>query len=366
VAASTPLSTLLSQALVAHTIELDNEFERRFQESGGGARVASFTMWSNLMRFVGDGVTVGDLAAATGLPKSSVLSRIGGIERWRYVSVGSTAKREGYGSARGQKDAAVVRFTAAGRRAAAIWPSLPAEIETRWHERFGAATSAELVGVLGAIDDGLDAELPRFLPIVSSTHGFALDLPPVERRQTAGGQPLVVLLAHALLGYTLEFEESSDLSLPLSANVLRVLGETDVAVRELPALAGISKEAVAVSLTSLVKTDYVTVEGTKASTRTIRLTRNGADLRARHDRLHARIAKRWQARFADDVVARLRASLERVLDHSELPVGLTPYPDGWRSGKAYVARTQAVLADPRGNLPHYPMVLHRGGWPDGS
>jgi hypothetical protein len=32
---STPLSTLLTQALVAFTIELDNEFERRFEQAGG-------------------------------------------------------------------------------------------------------------------------------------------------------------------------------------------------------------------------------------------------------------------------------------------------------------------------------------------
>ena len=35
--------------------------------------------------------------------------------------------------------------------------------------------------------------------------------------------------------------------------------------------------------------------------------------------------------------------------------GLEPYPDGWR---AKVRRPEA--------LPHYPMVLHRGGYPDGS
>jgi len=35
--------------------------------------------------------------------------------------------------------------------------------------------------------------------------------------------------------------------------------------------------------------------------------------------------------------------------------GLEPYPDGWR---AEVRRPEA--------LPHYPMVLHRVGYPDGS
>ena len=34
---------------------------------------------------------------------------------------------------------------------------------------------------------------------------------------------------------------------------------------------------------------------------------------------------------------------------------LEPYPDGWRAS----VRRPATL-------PHYPMVLHRGGFPDGS
>ena len=135
-----PLSTLLSQALVAFTIELDNEFERRFVDTGGGARVTSLTMWSNLLRFVGNGVTVGEFVAAVGLPKQQALSRLGGIERWRYVSVGAAnapPKRKGYGSAAGTKDEWDVRYTPAGKRAAGIWPALPDAIETRWHDRFG-------------------------------------------------------------------------------------------------------------------------------------------------------------------------------------------------------------------------------------
>jgi len=35
--------------------------------------------------------------------------------------------------------------------------------------------------------------------------------------------------------------------------------------------------------------------------------------------------------------------------------GMKPYPDGWR---AHVPVPE--------NLPHFPMILHRGGYPDGS
>ena len=364
--AALPLSTLVSQVVVAFTVELDNEFEHRFREAGGGARITSLTMWSNLLRFVADGITVRELSAAVGLPKSNVLSRVGGLERWGFVSVGpSTARREGYGSATGVKDDWVAQFTPAGHRAAGIWPALLGEIEARWRERFGAALIDDLIGALRVVDERIDADLPDYLPVVSSTRGMALDLGH-QRPQQRVDLPLVVLLAHALMAYTLDFEDGSALSLPLSANVFRVVDRVGVPIRELPSLSGISKEAVAVSLTSLAKTDYVIVEGAQASKRTIRLTPAGETLRAFQPRLHARIGRSWATRFGTNVVGPLRAALERILDHPELTAGLTPYSDGWRASNPYADRTRALLADPRGQLPHYPMVLHRGGWPDGS
>ena len=57
----------------------------------------------------------------------------------------------------------------------------------------------------------------------------------------------------------------------------------------------------------------------------------------------------------------LRAALEPLvgdgtLASSPLVRGLEPYPDNWR----------AAVAPAPATLPHYPMVLHRGGYPDGS
>jgi hypothetical protein len=49
-----------------------------------------------------------------------------------------------------------------------------------------------------------------------------------------------------------------------------------------------------------------------------------------------------------------------------LSLGLRPYPGGWRARNPYLRQTTAVLDDPDDALPHYPMVLHRGVWPDGS
>ena len=71
----------------------------------------------------------------------------------------------------------------------------------------------------------------------------------------------------------------------------------------------------------------------------------------------AGIERNWRTRFGADRVTALRQALEPLGagDPSPLDAGLIPYPDNWR------ARVQ-----PPATLPHYPMTLHRGGYPDGS
>ena len=312
-------------------------------------------MWSNVLRFVRDGIAVGELSAAAGLPKARVLSAVGGLERWRYVNIGSTnAKREGFGSARAIRDEWTVRLTPAGRRAEAIWPSLFGEIERRWEERFGAEESGELRSSLGRFD----LDLPEYLPIVAAADGMVAAVSPPAVR---AGEHLSALLSQALLAYTLDFERESELSLPLSANVVRVLDEDGMLVRDLPAAGGISKEAIAMALTFLAKTGYVELDGTSAATKRARLTPKGRAAREQARAVHAGVEKQ----LGKDA-ARLRSSLERVLEQRDaLARGLEPPAAGWRASKPYLARTEAVLEDPT-RLPHYPMVLHRGGWPDGS
>ncbi len=91
----------------------------------------------------------------------------------------------------------------------------------------------------------------------------------------------------------------------------------------------------------------------------LHLTAAGRDARDTYYRLVSDIEKHWEAGFGQSIV-NLRQSLEHLLrespaGRSALFGGLEPYPDGWR---ASVPRPEA--------LPHYPMVLHRGGFPDGS
>jgi hypothetical protein len=356
-----PLSTPLSHLLVAFTIEFDNEFDHRLTAAGAGRRLPiSMVMWSNFMRFVGDGITVGELPAATGIPKSRTLSTLGGMERWRYVFISAKptgaaprSKRDGWGSARALRGEWFVHPTPAGRRTQAIAPPLFGEIETRWERRFGADAIDELRRALAAVIARLDVELPEYLPIIGSFNGMRAEIEHRERGAMAGAH-LPARLAQVLLAYTLEFERKSELSLPLTANFVRVLGKAGLNVREIPAIAGVSPEATSMALKFLTKTGYGTVEAKLA-----RLTAKGLEAQAAAPGLHSDAE---QARKTQ----RLRRACHGILANPRLSEGLRPYPDGWRARKRYAKQTNAVIDDPTGRLPHYPMVLHRGGWPDGS
>lgn len=358
-----PLTTPLSQLLVAFTIELDNDFESRMAAAASGRFRVSLVMWSNFLRLIGDGITVRDLPDEAGLPQARMLSTLGGMERWRYVFVGPEElteppeeKRDGYGSARGVRPEWVVRPTATGRAAQELWPPLLGEVEARWEQRFGPAAVADLRAAARALVEPLDHDLPEYLPIVVGTTGMVAEIVERERR---GPPPdtLVALLAQALLAYTLEYERDSDLSLPLSENVVCVLAEGETTVGDLPAAGGISKEAVAMALTWLTKNGYGEVEAKRA-----RLTARGrerlARLAARHYEVEARLG---------DAARAVRTALKPILARPEqIAAGLNPTQGAWRGEPPYLEQTLRVLADPLAHLPRYPMVLHRGGWPDGS
>jgi hypothetical protein len=250
----------------------------------------------------------------------------------------------------------VVRPTPTGRAAQQLWPPLFGEIEARWEGRFGAAAVASLRQALRTVVDGLDVELPEYLPVVTGTNGMVAEVAGRDRRGRAS-ERLLVLLAQTLLAYTLAFERESELSLPLSENVVRILDETGTDVRELPAAAGISKEAVTMALTFLTKHGFVEVDAKR-----VRLTSKGAAARAEGAPLHAEVETRF-----GDAADQLRAALQPLLDRpSAIAEGLRPHPGGWRGEAPYLAQTKALQADPLAHLPRYPMVLHRGGWPDGS
>jgi DNA-binding MarR family transcriptional regulator len=207
----------------------------------------------------------------------------------------------------------------------------------------------------------MDVELHDCLPIL----GYGLFSRGPEQRSTAGRHddvlPLSALLARVLLAFAMEFERESDLSLAISANVVRALIEQGVLVRDLPRVTGVSKEAIRMALGVLEKRRAAVVEQDAARKAKIaRLTPKGHEIQDAYRALLASIEERWRTRFGEDAIRILREALERLVGEptaqaSPLFRGLEPYSDGWR----------AAVSKPE-TLPHYPMVLHRGGFPDGS
>jgi hypothetical protein len=106
-------------------------------------------------------------------------------------------------------------------------------------------------------------------------------------------------------------------------------------------------------------------------TKLVALTSHGLRTRDLYERCAANIAERWDKRFGADAGRALRETLRGLTDRKGedgplMAGGLMPPPGGWRSRKPYLAQTAAFVRDPRAALPYYPLVLHRGGWPDGS
>jgi hypothetical protein len=70
---------------------------------------------------------------------------------------------------------------------------------------------------------------------------------------------LLTALSQSLIAFTIEFEEESDLSLALSANVVRVLSADGVPLRDLPIRSGVCsvwKEAIAAAVGFLQRNGY--------------------------------------------------------------------------------------------------------------
>jgi DNA-binding MarR family transcriptional regulator len=370
-----PLPTLLSRLLIAFTTEFDNEAEHRLEHrttlgaaggTGRGPWLVSQAMWANFMQFVGaEGVPlheVDDLARITNLA---------GLQRWGYVTVGP-------GPADGRPAPPrrdwIVRPTRGGRRAQGVWGPLAGIVEDRWRARFGGPAITAVRDALLALAAQSGAGLPRYLPVVKNLM-FA-DIAHLRPRPPAGGESsadLSVLLSRVLLAFTLDFERESAVSLAVAANALRVLTAEGVRPRELPSLTGVSKEALSMAAGILTRQSYAVAGPDPAAGRgkLIRLTPRGRSAQDDCARLLDVTEQRWRARFGPGAIDGLRRSLLSVIGQRDggrprLAQGLRPYPGGWRASKPYLRQTTAVLGDPGAALPHYPMVLHRGGWPDGS
>ncbi len=314
-----PLSALLSRALVAFIIEFDNEFELRTPHRTGrfgGARpdpwLVSMVMWMRFLRFVPDeGIAARELPKRWGLSVPETRQWGARLSKWwGYVVPGP-----------------IVRLTPGGRRASEVWRGLTAEIEQRWRERF------DLAPLMQALAKTAKQDLPDHLPIL----GFGLWSKPDALHTPTDTLP--GLLSKVLLDSAIEYESQSAVSLAIGANVLRLVPDDGVRLRDLPRLAGVSKEAVAMATGFLARQSFART----GAGRTFQLTEKGREAREEYGRLAEAIERKWN-------VPELRAALESLTLATP-----EPPPGTWRSK---VARPEV--------LPDFPMILHRGAYPDGS
>src|SRR5687768_4491939 len=84
-----PVSALLSQMLVAYTVEFDNAFEERMSQRGYTEREhLSLVLWATLFRFLTvGGTSVADLASTAGWAKERIVHVLGCLERWGYATL---------------------------------------------------------------------------------------------------------------------------------------------------------------------------------------------------------------------------------------------------------------------------------------
>jgi hypothetical protein len=155
-----PLPTLLSHALVAFTIEFDNEFEHRVPHrttnhgstgSHSSPWLVSMVMWLMFMRFVpGYGIAVRELQELRGFNDKEMRTWLSRMEKWwRYVVVVEPGPSDS-SSSRSVLNW-VVRPTAGGRKALEAWQPWTGIIEKRWQERFGKDVIDRLQELLQAL-----------------------------------------------------------------------------------------------------------------------------------------------------------------------------------------------------------------------
>jgi len=398
-----PLSALLSQVLVAFTLELDDEFEKQMRESGYAGASLSVVIWSSLMRFLaGASPSVRGLAAQSLSPEKSVKFALGCLERWSFITLepdpadvrtvpakphGLRGRllRDGWGSGRGIRSDWIIRPTAKGRRAIEIWTPLFAEIEGRWQARFGSDDIATLRLLLEDIASRLDVELPHGIP---GLWEFDEDVKYKARStQDDGPLPLPVLLSQLLLAFTIEFQQASRVPLWLCANTLRVLGDQPIPESEIPRLTGCSPETSGIGWQ--IK-PFIVVESAPPPRRgkLVRLSPLGLLASENYDKVTSAVEKRWETHFGKQKIRRLRESLSRLFEPRRgerllIAEGLIPPEGNVRSGtqapalgrrdvgpaakqrmRDRVAQTTLFISDPAGALPHYPLWdMNRGFGP---
>lgn len=386
-----PLSSLISQVLVAYTVEFDNEFERQMAERGFPGSRLSLLVWAKLIRFIPEsGARVDDLRVQIPKPIQHLKHELGCLERWGFIVLESKAgipavpgtgarravrrgTRIGWGSGRGIRADWIVRLTDKGRSAGEVWPPLLEQIDARWESSFGNEHIRRLRKLL--------ADLLTQVKVGSAQR------PGGRRAHELGRLSLPRLLMQALRAFANEFDRRSSTPLSLCANTIRVLGQTPISVAELPRLTGASPETCGIGWQLK---PYVIVEPDpkRARGKVVRLSPRGLEAQRDYHRLVGQIEAEWETRFGKRPFQQLRESLQAMFtdpDGKPPPIvaGLIPPPGVARAGgpapslgrrevgpaarkrmRDLVAQTESFVRDPARALPHFPLWdMNRGFGP---
>jgi DNA-binding MarR family transcriptional regulator len=294
--------------------------------------LTSLAMWLNCMQWLpAEGMSVDELAATARTP-----TNLGGMRRWGYVDV----------------EVETVRPTKRGAATQRIWDGAPEEIERRWMERFGAGELGRLRAALVALAERLDPGLPDTMPIIR--HGWETRRHEEPERRPG---PVAVadlgldsLLARPLTEFALEYEASGKLSLAIHTNLLAVLGTEPTPLRELPGATGIHRAQTDNAVGYLERARLAEVVPTPRAKRgkSVALTARGEKAKAAGRRKLKRLEADWDEHC--ETIARVREALAPIaVADPEHP------PETWRAESKPLAR-----------LPRFPLVTHRGGFPDGA
>jgi DNA-binding MarR family transcriptional regulator len=329
----------LSAAFVAFTIEVDDAAEGRIahrttrggdgREGGKGTWLVSLAMYRNCMQWLpATGLSTAELVAT-----ARTSTNFAGMKRWGYIEI----------------DGDTVRPTRRGARAREVWDGVPDEIEARWTERFGTALRPALVPLVEQLDPGL----PDTMPIIHQGWHTRREEEPERLRGPVAVVDLGLdsLLARPLSTFALESEASGKLSLALHANLLAVLDENPTPLRDLADATGIHRAQIDNAVGYLERArlaDVIPPPGAKRG-RSVALTPRGTNAKARGAAKLAKLEAAWDERHGARL-ARVREALASIA-----PTDPEHPPGTWRAESKPLAR-----------LPRFPLVTHRGGFPDGA
>ncbi len=394
-----PLSSLLSQVLIAYTLEFDNEFSTGFSNAGYPGINLSLVLWSNLIRFLADRpLTVRELTSKA--LERNIKPKLGCLERWHIINLeinknngmhnasllsadSRNSKREGFGSSRRILPDTIVHLTKMGQAAVEVWSPLPDVIDNRWQQRFGDERISCLQNLLKLILDYYKLQLPDALP--SEFEKYELYLYKRLARQKPGKQSLATLLSRALLLYACEFEREPFTSIKHCANILRVLSEDPIPLTEVPKLTGLSPECCSIGwrLRAFVlqhPQNYIN-RGKQVSLSSI-----GCLKQQHYYKLTQEIEQEWEEKMGTQTIQQLREVLIEILtlkgaNGTLIAQGLIPSPGTVRSGCVapalgrqdigaaakrralqMAAQSEAFIASPTDALPHFPVWDMKRGY----